>query len=61
MPCCETAQEGMFHEVTHLVVICNTKAETLRALALAKRFLREQLGVELHFDKTCIAQFEFLG
>lgn len=47
------------------VVISNTKAEAQRALAFAERFLREELGVTLHQDKTRIVHirqgFEFLG
>jgi group II intron reverse transcriptase/maturase len=47
------------------VIICNTKAEAYRALALARGFLKEELGVELHPTKTRIVHvrqgFEFLG
>jgi RNA-directed DNA polymerase len=47
------------------VVLCQTRAEAQRALALAERFLREELGVELHPQKTRIVHvsqgFEFLG
>ncbi len=47
------------------VILCNTKTEAYRALAFAKRFLREELGVELHPTKTRIVHvrqgFEFLG
>ena len=47
------------------VIICNTKAEAYRALAFARRFLKEELGVELHPTKTRIVHvrqgFEFLG
>ena len=47
------------------VVICNTKADAQRALACAERFLRQELGVRLHPDKTRIVHarqgFEFLG
>ena len=47
------------------VVLCATKAEAERALQLAQRFLREELGVELHAQKTRIVHvrqgFEFLG
>ena len=47
------------------VVLCKTKAEAQRALAFAKRFLQEELGVELHPEKTRIVHvrhgFEFLG
>jgi group II intron reverse transcriptase/maturase len=48
-----------------LVVLCETRAEARRALAFAERFLREELGVTLHPQKTRIVQighgFEFLG
>jgi RNA-directed DNA polymerase len=47
------------------VVLCQTRAETQRALAVAERFLREELGVTRHPDKTRIVHvrhgFEFLG
>jgi RNA-directed DNA polymerase len=47
------------------VVVCRTKAEAQRALASAERFLREELGVALHPQKTRIVHvrqgFEFLG
>jgi RNA-directed DNA polymerase len=47
------------------VVLCQTRAEARRALAVAERFLREKLGVELHPQKTRIVHvsqgFEFLG
>ena len=47
------------------VILCNTKTEAYRALAFAKRFLKEELGVELHPTKTRIVHvrqgFEFLG
>lgn len=47
------------------VVVCRTRGEAQRALAYADRFLREELGVELHPDKTRIVHvrqgFEFLG
>lgn len=47
------------------VVICRTRAEARRALVCAERFLREELGVELHPQKTRIVHvrqgFEFLG
>lgn len=47
------------------VVLCHTRAEAQQALALAERFLREELGVTLHPDKTRIVHirqgFEFLG
>jgi RNA-directed DNA polymerase len=47
------------------VIVCNTKAEAHRALAFARRFLKEELGVELHPTKTRIVHvrqgFEFLG
>ena len=47
------------------VVVCQTRDEAQRALALAERFLREELGVRLHPQKTRIVHvsqgFEFLG
>src|SRR5215475_14972990 len=47
------------------VVLCQTREEAQRALAMAERFLREALGVELHPRKTRIGHvsqgFEFLG
>jgi group II intron reverse transcriptase/maturase len=47
------------------VVLCQTREEAQRALATAARFLREELGVELHAQKTRIVHvsqgFEFLG
>ena len=47
------------------VVLCQTREEAQRALAIAARFLREDLGVELHAQKTRIVHvsqgFEFLG
>jgi RNA-directed DNA polymerase len=47
------------------VVLCQTREEAQRALAMAERFLREELGVELHPQKTRIVHvsqgFEFLG
>jgi hypothetical protein len=47
------------------VVLCQTRDEAQRALAFAKRFLREELGVTLHPQKTRIVHgshgFEFLG
>jgi group II intron reverse transcriptase/maturase len=47
------------------VVVCRTKAEAQRALASAERFLREELGVALHPQKTRIVHVrqgvEFLG
>jgi hypothetical protein len=47
------------------VVISNTKAEAQWAVAFAERFLREELEVTLHQDKTRIVHvrqgFEFLG
>jgi RNA-directed DNA polymerase len=48
-----------------VVALCQTREEAQRALARAERFLREELGVELHPQKTRIVQvsqgFEFLG
>jgi RNA-directed DNA polymerase len=47
------------------VVVCPTYKEAERALAMARAFLREKLGVELHPEKTRIVHvtdgFEFLG
>src|ERR1700751_607299 len=47
------------------VVLCKTRVEATRALAFAERFLREELGVTLHPQKTRIVHishgFEFLG
>jgi group II intron reverse transcriptase/maturase len=47
------------------VVLCRTRGEAQKALAFAERFLREELGVELHPDKTRIVHvrqgFEYLG
>jgi RNA-directed DNA polymerase len=47
------------------VILCHTRAEAQRALAFAERFLREELGVTLHPQKTRIVHvqrgFEFLG
>jgi RNA-directed DNA polymerase len=47
------------------VVLGQTREEAQRALASAARFLREELGVELHAQKTRIVHvsqgFEFLG
>jgi group II intron reverse transcriptase/maturase len=47
------------------VILCNTKAEAYRAIAFARRFLKEELGVELHPTKTRVVHvrqgFEFLG
>jgi len=47
------------------VVLCRTREEAQRALARAERFLREELGVERHPQKTRsvpVSQgFEFLG
>lgn len=47
------------------VVLCPTREEAQRALAIAARFLREELGVELHPQKTRIVHvsqgFECLG
>lgn len=45
-------------------VLCEIREEAQRALACAQRFLREELGVELHPQKTRIVHsygFEFLG
>jgi len=46
-------------------VRCKTRDEAQRALAFAERFLREELGVTLHPQKTRIVHmsqgFEFLG
>lgn len=47
------------------VVLCHTRTEAQQALVFAERFLREELGVTLHPDKTRIVHvrqgFEFLG
>jgi len=47
------------------VVVCTTRQEAEAALALAKTFLQEKLGVSLHPEKTRIVHvtdgFEFLG
>jgi group II intron reverse transcriptase/maturase len=47
------------------VVVCKTRDEAQRALAFAERFLREELGVTLHPQKTRLVHlsqgFEFLG
>jgi RNA-directed DNA polymerase len=47
------------------VVVCNTRQEAEAALALASKFLQEELGVSLHPEKTRIVHvadgFEFLG
>lgn len=47
------------------VVLCRTRAEANRALIFARRFLQEELGVELHPQKTQVVHvsqgFEFLG
>ncbi len=47
------------------VILCRKRAEANRALIFARRFLHEQLGVELHPQKTTVVHvswgFEFLG
>jgi RNA-directed DNA polymerase len=47
------------------VVLCQTREGARRARAVAERFLREELGVELHPQKTRLVHssqgFEFLG
>ena len=47
------------------VILCRTRAEANRVLISARRFLDEQLGVELHPQKTQVVHvswgFEFLG
>jgi group II intron reverse transcriptase/maturase len=47
------------------VVLCKTRGEAQRALAVAEQYLREELGVTLHPQKTRIVHvrhgFEFLG
>ena len=47
------------------VVVCRTRQEAQTALALARSFLRDELGVSLHPEKTRIVHvdhgFEFLG
>jgi hypothetical protein len=51
--------------VEDFVVLGKTRDEAQRALAFAERFLREELGVTWHPQKTRIVQvshgFEFLG
>jgi RNA-directed DNA polymerase len=48
-----------------LVIVCKSRREAARALALAERFLQDELGVELPPRKTRIVHvqngFEFLG
>jgi len=48
-----------------VVVLCRTRAEAQRAMAIAERFLREEWGVGRQPQKTRIVQvsqgFEFLG
>jgi RNA-directed DNA polymerase len=50
------AQEGLrlTRWADDVVVLCQTREEAQRALALAERFLREELGVERHPQKTRI-------
>jgi RNA-directed DNA polymerase len=47
------------------VIVCKSRREAEQALALAKRFLQDELGVALHPHKTRIVHvrhgFEFLG
>jgi RNA-directed DNA polymerase len=47
------------------VVVCRTRQEAQTALALAESFLRDELGVSLHPEKTPIVHvdhgFEFRG
>ena len=47
------------------VIVCRTRREAQNALALARSFLRDELGVSLHPEKTRIVHvdhgFEFLG
>jgi group II intron reverse transcriptase/maturase len=47
------------------VVMCRTRGEAEQVLAFAEKFLREELGVQLHPKKTRIVHirtgFEFLG
>jgi RNA-directed DNA polymerase len=47
------------------VIVCRTRQEAQTAPALAETFLREELGVSLHPEKTRIVHvdygFEFLG
>jgi RNA-directed DNA polymerase len=47
------------------VVVCRTRQEAQTALALAETFLRDELGVSFHPEKTRIVHvdqgFEFLG
>jgi RNA-directed DNA polymerase len=61
------AQEGfrLTRWADDFVVLCQTREEAQRALAIATQVLREELGVELHPQKTRIVHvsqgFEFLG
>jgi RNA-directed DNA polymerase len=41
------------------VVVCNTRQEAEAALALASKFLQEELGVSLHPEKTRIVHCRF--
>jgi RNA-directed DNA polymerase len=64
---CWMAEEGLrlTRWADDFVVLCQTREEAQRALALAERFLREELGVERHPQKTRMVHvsqgFECLG
>ncbi len=65
----DRAMEQRDYRVTRwaddFVVVCRTRREAEAALAFARHFLKERLGVELHAGKTRIVHidqgFEFLG
>lgn len=65
----DEAMTGAGYQLTRwaddFVVLCRTKSEAEAALSLARRFLQEGLGVQLHPEKTRIVHvrqgFEFLG
>ncbi len=56
---------GLTRWADDFVMMCETREEAERALRFAERFLREELGVSLHPQKTRIVHvwhgFEFLG
>ncbi|MGH8624871.1 MAG: reverse transcriptase domain-containing protein [Gammaproteobacteria bacterium] len=60
-----TAGYALTRWADDFVVMCETREEAERALRFAERFLREELGVSLHPQKTRIVHvwhgFEFLG
>jgi group II intron reverse transcriptase/maturase len=64
---CEMTEKGyrMVRWADDFVVLCKTRKEAQQALAIAERFLREMLGVQLHPEKTRVVHvqngFEFLG